>query len=330
VKLSRLTKTLFAITLLTALFLGVDWEDLFARIDTFGFDTLAIAFLAVVGQFAVGGSRWWWSLRLHGLLYPLRFIYKVLFIGFFFNNFLPSAIGGDAYRIYRTTSPSGQKLRSISAVFVERVVGLGVMLALGLVGAVYVGPENALARAYMWLSAAGTVAALLVAVAHWMGWFTLLGGMLRKHSWFSALESNALYVLRLRFEWIPVVLTSLAFQVLAALILYVLFAGAGDPMSLAACMLIAAAAGLASVVPFSLNGIGIVEGSIAGTAVALGANYDSALLVAIALRLVVLPANAMCGLVYLFERQSLARAEGEIDLTVRTPMQSRVQSRSTG
>jgi uncharacterized membrane protein YbhN (UPF0104 family) len=64
--------------------------------------------------------------------------------------------------------------------------------------------------------------------------------------------------------------------------------------------LIGAVAGLATIIPLSVNGIGVVEGSFAGTAVALGIDYDAALTVAILIRLLVLPPSIYFGLLYAF------------------------------
>ena len=56
---------------------------------------------------------------------PGSYLFRTGCFAYFFNNFLPSAIGGDVYRIYRTLPPDGDRSRAVSAVLVERVVGLG-------------------------------------------------------------------------------------------------------------------------------------------------------------------------------------------------------------
>jgi uncharacterized membrane protein YbhN (UPF0104 family) len=92
------------------------------------------------------------------------------------------------------------------------------------------------------------------------------------------------------------------FQLLAAACVYLAFRGIGEGVSVPAALLITAAAGIASVLPISISGIGVVEGSIAGTAVALGVSYEGGVLAAIVVRLTVLPVSAACGLLYLTER----------------------------
>jgi hypothetical protein len=62
-------------------------------------------------------------------------ILSVSFVGVFFNNFLPSTIGGDAYRTFHMSLmfPEGGMSRALSIVYIDRVVGL---LGMGLLGLV--------------------------------------------------------------------------------------------------------------------------------------------------------------------------------------------------
>ena len=303
-KMPRWLKGVVAIALLAVLLRGVDWRDVSDRLAQFSWVTVSIVVLAIAGQFVASAWKWWCSLRLHDMTLPFGFTFKVLCIGFFFNNFLPSAIGGDAYRVYRTLPYAPDKFRAISAVVLERAVGLGVMLLMGFICALFLSGSSPVARAYLVLSGALFAAGVLGIVALYRGWLKSFTARWSRFGWYQAVQASAHSVFRLRSEWSGFLIASALFQLLAAVILYALFEGVGQEFSITRCMLVATASGLASVLPFSINGIGVVEGTIAGTAVALGADYEPALLAAIALRLLVLPANAACGLIYLFDKQS--------------------------
>ena len=88
---------------------------------------------------------------------------------------------------------------------------------------------------------------------------------------------------------------------MAAFVTLVVFRTVGADMTVSGALLITVAAGLASVLPISISGIGVVEGSIVGAAVALGVNYDSAFLAALVLRGLSLITSLGCGIVYVFE-----------------------------
>jgi uncharacterized protein (TIRG00374 family) len=264
----------------------------------------ALAVLTVVLEMPVNAWKWWWSLRLHDLRFSWVYLFRTGCFGFFFNNFLPSGIGGDVYRIVRTVGREGERSRAVSAVLVERVVGLGAMLVNGLIGAVLLLQTYELARWYVHVAAVGVVALAVFAALLYFG---ALEGVKRRLLRIRLLEpmwENLRRIARPRAEWLPLVTTSFLFQFLAAACLYLSFAGTGATLSVAAALLITAAAGIASVLPISISGIGVVEGSIAGTAVALGVDYDAAVLAAIIVRLVTLPVSAACGLLYLTESNS--------------------------
>jgi len=299
---SRWFKSVVACVLLGALALGVDWQSLPAHLARLDWRLGLLAMLVVVVELPVNAWKWSWSLRLHDLHFGWRYLLRTACFGFFFNNFLPSAIGGDVYRIVRTAGREGERSQAVSAVLVERVVGLGAMLVNGLLGAWWLFETHELARWYVHLALAGFGATLVFAVLLGLGAFQGIRARLERVAILQPVWTNVRRIARLRVEWLPLIATSFLFQFLAAFVVYLAFAGTGAEISVAAALLITAAAGIASVLPISISGIGVVEGSIAGTAVALGVSYESAVLAAIIIRLVVVPVSAGCGLLYLTER----------------------------
>jgi len=301
----RWIKIVVACALLGALALGVDWQTLpeyLARLD-WALGALAVAIVAA--EMPVNAWKWGWSLRLHDLRFPWVYLFRTTCFGFFFNNFLPSAIGGDVYRIVRTVGAGAERSRAISAVLVERIVGLSAMLLNGLIGALVLFDQHELAAWYVRLAAVGLAGALVAGALVWMGLFDAVMRRLERIKFLAPVWENVRRIARLRVEWLPLIAMSFVFQFLAAACLYVAFLGIGEPVSVPAALLITAAAGIASVLPISISGIGVVEGSIAGTAVALGVSYEGGVLAAIIIRLVVLPVSAACGLLYLTERAPL-------------------------
>lgn len=55
-------------------------------------------------------------------------------VGYFFNNFLPSSLGGDAARSYLVGKRIGSQTESLAAVVLERLTGLVTLVALAFVG----------------------------------------------------------------------------------------------------------------------------------------------------------------------------------------------------
>ncbi len=53
---------------------------------------------------------------------------SLTFIGYFFNNFLPTSIGGDVAKAYYLSQKKSEKLGSFTSVFVDRAIGLFTMI----------------------------------------------------------------------------------------------------------------------------------------------------------------------------------------------------------
>jgi len=61
------------------------------------------------------------------------YLFKLFHVGSFFNNFLPSNVGGDVVRTYEIGKVTGDPAGSLAAVFVERVSGFIVLVAFAVI-----------------------------------------------------------------------------------------------------------------------------------------------------------------------------------------------------
>ena len=79
-----------------------------------------------------GAWRWQLLLRSQGRSVGTSFLFGSYLVGLFFNNFLPSTIGGDVVRAASTKRKSGGTLTEhLTVVLVERMIGLLATLSLG-------------------------------------------------------------------------------------------------------------------------------------------------------------------------------------------------------
>lgn len=298
--LLRVARLAVALTLLGFLVFAVDWGA--ARQHLAGIEWLpAVSGMAgLSAQFVISPWKWQWALRLHGLNFKLPYLIRANGIGFFFNNFLPSAIGGDAYRVMSTWPKEGYRSRAISAVVIERIVGLIALLAIGNAGALSMLDTSGAAAAFIVASMLCAVIGIVIIVAIRMGTLDWLAKRLRNSSVLDAVAHNVDFLRRGGRRWLPLIAISVLFQLIAVANIYLLFRSLGAPVGFAACTVITAAAGVATSLPISINGLGVVEGSFAGTAVALGVSYEIAFTVAVLIRLMVLPATLVFGLMYGF------------------------------
>ncbi len=81
---------------------------------------LALFTLAII----VNGAKWQILLRAQGVRVPFGAVLQFLYVGFFFNNFLPANVGGDVMRGYGLARYTDRTADAAVSVVVDRIIGL--------------------------------------------------------------------------------------------------------------------------------------------------------------------------------------------------------------
>jgi uncharacterized protein (TIRG00374 family) len=124
---------------------------------------LALAAYAVTQSIAVW--RWNRLLRAQHIEVESRKLTESIWVSMFFNNFLPSNIGGDVVRIADTAPAAGSKTLATTVILVDRVLGLTALVlvaAAGALAATLLGVHVPGARWLFLATALGAVAAISV------------------------------------------------------------------------------------------------------------------------------------------------------------------------
>jgi uncharacterized protein (TIRG00374 family) len=79
--------------------------------------------------------RWLWLSRPLGFQQSLARFSSIYFVGMFFNLFLPTSVGGDAVRAVYLANGSGRRMPAILSVLLDRLSGLVVLIGLACVAA---------------------------------------------------------------------------------------------------------------------------------------------------------------------------------------------------
>ncbi len=104
--------------------------DILKNLNIWGF------FLAVVVcllSLLIMAMRWRVLNLSHGIQTRTSQLYVFYLIGLFFNNFLPTSIGGDLARVFYLSKSSKNRSASIGTVFLERIIGLLATLTLAFI-----------------------------------------------------------------------------------------------------------------------------------------------------------------------------------------------------
>ena len=125
-----LAKLTVGIGLIAALILRVDLSALLESIASV--DLLYLTLMLVIPHLMIGISTLKWQLFLRELGLHLGFVrlFAIYLMGTFFNNFLPTMVGGDAIRIYALGRDAQDASSVMAATFLERLVGLAALVSL--------------------------------------------------------------------------------------------------------------------------------------------------------------------------------------------------------
>jgi uncharacterized protein (TIRG00374 family) len=127
---SKLLRLLVSAALLIWLAWRTDWGQVSDALR----HVRLIFWLAAVGLFllaqVVSAVRWRLLAQPLGFQNPLREFIRFYFVGMFFNLLLPTSVGGDVVRAWYLDGGSGRRMPAFLSVFVDRLSGLLMLLAL--------------------------------------------------------------------------------------------------------------------------------------------------------------------------------------------------------
>lgn len=240
----------------------LDEGTVFAKIGTLDAGWTCAAFITVFAAIAISAFKWGLILKWRG--HPIGYarLVRHYFVGLFFNNVLPTTVGGDAVRAWETTKDTGEFPEAVGSVVSERLiagVALGITALLGL-------PFVELTPHLVWLVIGFLIVdVLLVAlflvpkVAEGVVSKALPSGLSRLKEGIKQTVIVIRETLSRPKLFIYVTLLSIIFQVLVAAVNACIFKAIGADVSLAECIIYTPMIFTITMLPISLSGLGVRE-----------------------------------------------------------------------
>jgi len=242
-----------------------------------------LLYLTVVLASAV---RWDVLLRAQHVRLPFSFLTQSFLVATFFNNFLPSNIGGDVIRISDTAKPAGSKTLATTVVLIDRglgLLGLALMAATGatLMQRMSVGPVG---PGMLW---AGFGAGAMIATPALLMPETatrILQPLRVFHAEWVDERINKLTYALTRFKETPAAIAicflgAVAVQGLLVLFYVAVARSMHIPIGFAELAVIVPVSFIVQMLPLSVNGFGVREATFGFYFTRLGLPLESALLV---------------------------------------------------
>jgi uncharacterized protein (TIRG00374 family) len=260
-------KIAVSVALLILLLSRTDRAALTQRVrgaDTF---LLAAAVVLYIGMLVISVWRWRVLLQAQGHVAPMAHLSASYLVATFFNNFLPSNIGGDVIRVRDSSRLTGSTTAALAIVAIDRVLGFGALYALAALAFVLGGPTvRHLTGARVVLGGLGLFFAALGYVFFRPGTARRLMAVFRldRIPWardrFETVQA-AVHVYRqeLGAVW-RAFAASLALQTMVVWYYYLIARALHIELALSACFLMVPLCTLVQTVPLSFNGWGIREG----------------------------------------------------------------------
>lgn len=109
-----------------------DFRQSWNALRRMDFRYFGLAFLLFQGSLVIRSFRWRFLLDTVQAPVPIHRLLYLYYVGSFFNTFLPSGFGGDAIKMYELARYSKKGSEAVGTVFVDRLAGLVVLSAMGL------------------------------------------------------------------------------------------------------------------------------------------------------------------------------------------------------
>lgn len=259
---------------------------------------VALALLVLLGGLVVNAARWQLFLRPLGLALPPSDLVRLTFVGTFFNAFLPTGFGGDAYKSFRLRGRTGMAPPLATAVL-DRLAGLAGLALLGLAGCAWLFAADRGDRVVLVAFILGVAVLAGSSVALWLAprWSrndqaTGIGSRLRMFGQAFATAGREPQAVK----WGTVVGVVSAVLLVAVNALLAESLGISLPVAvLPGTVLIAT---LTTALPFSINGLGFREAAYVWCLTTYGIGHDRALAFALLVLGVTLASSAVGGIVY--------------------------------
>lgn len=258
-----LLKAVCSVALLAIVLRGIDTSKLQDIFNSANLWYVALAALIVAPMPLINLPRWQALLEWLGYCLPRTALTRALFVGSFFNQVLPSSVGGDAWRIWfcmRVGVPFGV---ATSTILVERLAGLAVIFVL--FGVVFVellgrvGPDPV--RWVLWAMLAGcfgvgfAIALLRAGMADRLQSVRLLRPL--------AAFGRTLGVVTASMRRSALLFaTALVGQLIGITALWAVSLGLDASLSLVDCAVVFSPMVIAALVPITVGGWGLREGAL--------------------------------------------------------------------
>jgi hypothetical protein len=299
-KLLNLLKVCFSVAVLAILLKQVGWQQTLETLGEARLPHLAAAFVLYLVGIVVRAYRWQILLSALRIDISLARLTALYFVGTFFNNILPTGIGGDVVRVYELSKQSKRPIESVGTVLLDRATGLLVLFLIALIALLFsfqlIAPNIVATIVILCLSSWAGLGLLLQ--RDWLERWGLLRIMAKVKQLRELYES--IYACGLKAIGGALAI-SLIFNVLLIAVNYLIALSLGVEIPLWYFLLFIPLISFLLVLPISLSGLGVREGGYVYLFAQAGVSAPLALAMSLLFYALNVATGLIGGLLYAFE-----------------------------
>lgn len=283
----RYLRLVLGFVLLGLLFYWVPLAQFVATLSRAAYGVVLLAFLLTLVNFTLSILKLQLALSALGYAVGFAHVMRAYYIGTFFNNFIPTSVGGDLVKTYELNKHEGSDVStSTLAVVAERLSGIFV---LGSIGVYYLfalpGFFRAVGFSFIGQGRLWTIAVLLTTAVFLPSTWWLTESDSDGDSLASKLATWLNFPREHSGTTLVLIFLSVCFHVSRAVIFVLLGWSLGAEISLTVALFVLPVIAFAAFLPISMGGIGLREGIITFCLHAFGVPLDASLGVSILMRL---------------------------------------------
>ena len=210
---------------------------------------------------AIQANRWK-GLSVQGPEIPFKTYYAYTAMGYFFNNLLPTGFGGDAVKSLAFGKKFNQTSQSVSAVLLARIQGLLAMFLCFFIALPFALSKAEIPLAYTLIMTAASLACVIfILLCLFSDKLPIPQFISNKFSFIGKLQNSLSIYRKHKKQILLSSLDSLWLQLLTLFIAYAYFRAVGVDIDISILVVFTSITIVISMVPISLNGIGVREGT---------------------------------------------------------------------
>lgn len=256
---------------------SINIQQIWVTLKQVKLDLLVVALVVQFGSTTVSAYRW--QLIMNNLHFdqPFSFYWHSYFKAMFFNQGLPTSIGGDAVRVLDMASQGFRKRDALYGIILDRVSGLAALMVLNLLACIF-NPDLLPVQVYhvtLALVAIGTIFVVLIASLKYFIWLDNYPQLAIVKAVSARLHQAFL------FNRVLLLVSSLLIPLLAMLVFFIIGWALNLRYDLVTYFVIVPPAIYLTIIPISLAGWGVREGALVGLFSLIGADKPTILTMSI-------------------------------------------------